>query len=430
MNLNKFVINCWSSLLTITATVTAICISNSVAVIAKTPSEVAQIAKQFTVQINSKVSDGSGFILFRDKNNYFVLTNNHVVRNNVAYNIRTSDGKTYPVTGSIGFQKQQNDPDLAIVSFSSQNSYPLATLGNSNQVQIGDPIFVYGYPSIGGLDGEARQPEFSTGYITSIRQAESGGYNLRFNATTWGGMSGGPVLNNNGEVIGVHGQGDNGIFQLPVFGQNGQLTRVITALPTGFNSAVPVNILIDLISKMKLNPSNWKANSNLSSNNHLLLQNPQSAEEYYIRGLTRADQGNTQDAITDYTKALRMNPNNAMAYLYRGHARYQLGDKQGAIADYDQAIRCNSNNGMAYLYRGFTHYQEGDKLEAIADYNQVLRFIPNNPIVYYNRGIVHFALEDMQSAKKDFEKAAELFQKQGNEKYYQNVFNKIRELQR
>lgn len=396
MNLNTSSINCLSSLLTITLTVTAIVINKPVVVIAKTAPEVAEIAKQTTVQINSELSDGTGFIIFRDKNNYFVLTNNHVVRDNVAYSIRTYDGKKYPVTGGISFQKQPNDPDLAIVSFNSQNSYPLAILGNSNQTQIGDPIFVYGYPTIGGLYGEARQPEFSPGYITSIRQGESEGYNLRFNVVTWGGMSGSPVLNNSGEVIGVHGQGDNGIFQLPVYDGDGKASQIITSIPTGFNSAVPINTLTDLIAKMKLNPSNRKLDSNLTSNNRPLLSNPQSAEDYYIRGLTCADQGHTQEAIADYTKALTINPNNAMAYLYRGHARYKQGDKQGAIADY----------------------------------NQVIRFNPNNPIVYYNRGIVYFALEDMQSAKADFEKAAALFQKHGNDRYYQNVLNKIRKLQR
>jgi serine protease Do len=431
MNLSTFGINCLSSLLTITATVTAIVISQPVVAIAKTAPEVAEIAKQITVQINSELSDGSGFIIYRDNNNYFVLTNNHVVRDKVAYSIRTSDGKKYPVTGGIGFQKQPNDPDLAIVSFNTQNSYPLAILGNSNQAQIGDPIFVYGYPSIGGLDGEARQAEFSPGYITSIRQNESAGYNLRFNAVTWGGMSGGPVLNNNGEVIGVHGRGDNGIFQLPVFGRDGKSSQqVITALPTGFNSAVPINTLIDLISKMKLSPSNGKVDSNLTLNNRPLLSNPQSAEDYYVRGLTRADQGENQEAIADYTKALTMNPSNAMAHLYRGHARYKEGDKQGAIADYNQVIRFNPNNGIAYLYRGFIRYQQGDKHKAIADYNQVIRFNPNNPIVYYNRGIVYFGIEDMQSAKNDFEKATELLQKNGDDGYYQNVLNKIRELQR
>ncbi|NJL10599.1 MAG: trypsin-like serine protease, partial [Calothrix sp. SM1_7_51] len=273
-----------------------------------------EIAKQITVQINSQSSDGTGFIIFRDKNNYYVLTNNHVVRENLAYSIRTHDGKKHPLTGGIGFQKQPNDPDLAIVSFNSQNNYPLAILGDSNQAQIGNPIFVYGYPSIGGLDGEARQAEFSPGYITSIRQGEAGGYNLRFNAVTWGGMSGSPVLTNNGEVIGVHGRGDNGIFRLPVLRLDGNSSQVITALPTGFNSAVPINILIDLISKIKPSSSNLKLDNNLTSNNQSLLSNPQSAEDYYIRGLTRADQGNTLEAVADYTKALRMNPNNAMAY--------------------------------------------------------------------------------------------------------------------
>ncbi|WYM03364.2 MAG: tetratricopeptide repeat protein [Gloeotrichia echinulata CP02] len=60
----------------------------------------------------------------------------------------------------------------------------------------------------------------------------------------------------------------------------------------------------------------------------------------------------------------------------------------------------------------------------------MMRFEPKNPIIYYNRGLVYFSLKNMQNAENDFKKAAELFQQQGNDSYYQNILNEIRTMQR
>ncbi|MGB3638508.1 MAG: tetratricopeptide repeat-containing serine protease family protein [Rivularia sp. (in: cyanobacteria)] len=395
MNLTIYPLNCLSNLLTATVTV-AVIISQSALVMAKTPREIADIAKPITVQINSRTSDGSGFIIGKSNNTYIVLTNSHVVKENVAYTISTYDGKQYPVTGAISFQIQENDPDLAILQFNSTNHYPVAVLGNSNQVTIGDGIYVYGYPSIGGRDGNSREAEFSPGYITSIRRNQSEGYNLRFNALTWGGMSGSPVLTTNAQVIGVHGQGDLGLTSVLVPDSSGKLSKVPLGLPTGFNSAVPINIFIDVISKTRLSLSDLKLENSLTKNNQLNLSNPKSAEEFYVRGLIRADQGKAKDAVADYTTALTINPNHTLAYFHRGIARYSLGDKQGAIADYNQVIRFDSKDAKAY----------------------------------YRRGITRFKLKDKQRAIEDFQKSAEMFRQQGNNKNYQNVLDTIRELQR
>lgn len=376
MKLTIYPVNWLSNLLTATATVAVIIVSQPVLVMAKTPREIAKIAKPITVQINSRSGDGSGFIVAKDKNTYIVLTNSHVVKENVAYTIGTYDGKKYPVTGVISFQVQQNDPDLAILRFNSPNQYPTAVLGNSNQVAVGDRIYVYGYPSIGGRTGNSREAEFSPGYITSIRRNPPQGYNLAFNAVTWGGMSGSPVLAGNGRVIGVHGAGDIGLTRVLAPDRSGRISRVLLGLPTGFNLAVPINTFINQISKSRLSLSSLKVENSPTKNNQLNLTNPLTAEEFYVRGLINAEKGNNKDAIADYTTALAINPNQPFAYFYRGIARYQMGHNQDAI------------------------------------------------------GFVRFGLEDKQTAIEDFEKAAELFRQQGNYKNYQNVLEAIQEFQR
>ncbi|BAZ04060.1 trypsin-like peptidase domain-containing protein [Calothrix sp. NIES-3974] len=397
MNLTIYPLNWFSSLLTTTVTAAVLIISQPVLVIANTPREIADIAKPITVRIDSQSGSGSGFIVAKNKDAYIVLTNSHVVKGNVAYTISTFDGKKYPVTAGISFQVKKDDPDLAILQFNSTNQYPVATLGNSDLVNIGDPIYIYGYPAIGGRRGNNREAEFSPGYITSIRQNEPQGYNLRFNALTWGGMSGSPVLNGNARVIGVHGQGDLGLAEGYLPDSSGRFSRVPLVLPTGFNSAIPINNFVDIISKSGLNLSDLNIDNNSATKtNQLNLSNPQTAEEFFVRGLIHAEKGDTWDAIADYTRALRINPNYTLAYYHRGIARYQMGYMTDAIADYNQIIRLDSKDARAY----------------------------------YNRGIVRFKLEDKRKAIRDFQISAELFQKQGDDSKYQNLMDTIQKLQR
>lgn len=79
----------------------------------------------------------------------------------------------------------------------------------------------------------------------------------------------------------------------------------------------------------------------------------------------------------------------------QGEAKYKQGDYQGAVAAYDRALQINPNLGGAYLSRGMTRAQGGDKPGAIAD----------------------------------FQKAADLFQKQGDKDSYERALNLLKKLQ-
>ena len=119
-------------LLTGTATVVTLVVSQSAIVLAKTAQQVAAIAEPITVQINSPLGDGSGVIIAKNGKVYTVLTVNHVVEDpNVKYTVRTSDGNSHPQTKIVRLQNDDKEPDLAIIQFESSQNYPIATLGNS-----------------------------------------------------------------------------------------------------------------------------------------------------------------------------------------------------------------------------------------------------------------------------------------------------------
>ncbi|KOP25458.1 hypothetical protein AMR41_17020 [Hapalosiphon sp. MRB220] len=74
--------------------------------------------------------------------------------------------------------------------------------------------------------------------------------------------------------------------------------------------------------------------------------------------------------MADYTQAIKINPNDADTYNNRGISRRKLEDNQGAIADYTQAIKIDPKNANAYYNRGIVHRNLGEKQSAIADFQK------------------------------------------------------------
>ena len=67
----------------------------------------------------------------------------------------------------------------------------------------------------------------------------------------------------------------------------------------------------------------------------------QSAKFFYKRGNNKADNGDLEGAISDYTKAIKLDPDFGDAYYNRGYQKKELEDDKGAISDFTEAIRIN-----------------------------------------------------------------------------------------
>ena len=61
------------------------------------------------------------------------------------------------------------------------------------------------------------------------------------------------------------------------------------------------------------------------------------ADAYHNRGLSHADSGDHDAAITDNTAAIRLNPEHALAYYGRGVSHEQMGNRAESEADYHRA---------------------------------------------------------------------------------------------
>src|ERR1700759_3870615 len=90
---------------------------------------------------------------------------------------------------------------------------------------------------------------------------------------------------------------------------------------------------------------------------------------YYDRGNAYYNIGDIDQAITDYTSAIRLNPQYVSALSNRGNAYGSKGDLDGAFADYSAALLIDPALRAAIANRAEPYLAKGDVDRAIADYN-------------------------------------------------------------
>ncbi|QQO11365.1 Do family serine endopeptidase [Breznakiella homolactica] len=140
---------------------------------------------------------GSGIIVRRDGDTYYVLTNQHVVGDATEISVATNDGNEYAAE-LIGDDSRK---DLAMVSFKSSESYPLAVLGDSDSVRVGDWAIAVGNP-LGFMSS------VTMGVVSAVGRTggPAGNINdfIQTDASINQGNSGGALVNIRGEVIGIN----------------------------------------------------------------------------------------------------------------------------------------------------------------------------------------------------------------------------------
>ena len=203
---------------------TAILVLIAVAATAQTPQQIAKKAIEATVLLVMQDADGGGLGLgsgfFVGKG--LVATNLHVIEDAAkGYVKRLGQETKYNIEGITA---TDDDNDLAILMVSLD--VPALSLSDSDAVQVGEAVYAVGNPR--GLDGT-----FSQGVISSIREFNTF-KRLQFTAPISPG-SGGPVLNEAGEVIGVtvetFSEGQNLNFAIPSVYLKALVQRTGIAIP-------------------------------------------------------------------------------------------------------------------------------------------------------------------------------------------------------
>jgi hypothetical protein len=171
----------------------------------KSSQEIAETVKNSIVLISyqNESGHGTGFIVPGPTGVCTVLTARHVVEGR-SLNLQTNDQKLHK-TNSI---QASPNLDLAVVTFQSAGEkcpYPSLNLGDSDSVKQTDQIYISGFPDRAGGGKLVRQ--FVRGSVSGLDVLDQG-YGISYDASTFGGMSGGPVLDTSGKVVAVHGKTD------------------------------------------------------------------------------------------------------------------------------------------------------------------------------------------------------------------------------
>jgi tetratricopeptide (TPR) repeat protein len=138
-----------------------------------------------------------------------------------------------------------------------------------------------------------------------------------------------------------------------------------------------------------------------------LLSQPQTPLEYVMLGTAKAQIGDSEGAICDYTTAISLNPRLVVAYNNRGNLRQHLEDMDGAIADFNTVLAIDSRSPIAYNNRAIVYSHLARYDEAIADYSRALSLQPNFTSVYNNRANAYCQMGDYAAAIADYSKSIE-----------------------
>src|SRR2546430_8641655 len=172
---------------------------------------------------------GSGIVLDTNGN---ILTNAHVIAGARQIQVTFSDGRTVNAT-LVG---SNTSADLAVIRVLAPSSLHPVSLGNSDSVRVGDAVYAIGSPF--GLSGSLSQ-----GIVSNLKQSGATSVGnlsglIQTDAAINPGNSGGPLVNAQGEVVGINTSIESPVdgnvrvgFAIPI----SQVKQLLSALEGGSN---------------------------------------------------------------------------------------------------------------------------------------------------------------------------------------------------
>ena len=376
---------------------------------------------------------GTGFFVARDK----IATNIHLLAgvDPVSVHVRVSDG-TRSIRGATAFDVKNN---LVILEITGEG-VPLP-LGDSDAVKIGDPI--------SGIDTFVRRYGFKDphGTVLGVRSTDKWfSTTLQPDST----VSGGPVLNSKGKVIGIEVMEGEFGYAIPSNALKVLLDKMDAVEPLAQWQQRDVIRIYSYVEQAKRKFGDDDHDGMIEVLTEAIKLNPKFATAYAGRGERKlsigkfaSEEGNVveaqrryRSATDDFDSALQLNSEFAAAYKNRaltkrllaeaetdtGNLKEARGYYNEAIADYAQVIKRVPSDAASYTGRGTARKNLG-KFEsetgnaaaaqrhyhaAIDDYTQAIKRKPDYAEAYHNRGLAKELLGQQEGASADFKKAETL----------------------
>jgi len=349
---------------------TTIAVVQPYAAHALSANQIQRMAEKFTVLIDG-VSPGSGVIVAREGETYYVLTAHHVVGTPDGYTIVTASGERYPVDYSRVVRLP--GVDLAVVAFNSRRPYPVATLASYAYDTSFRNVYTAGWTANrtrAFTAGILSDRSFSLALTQGLRQD---GYELFYSNLTQIGMSGGAVLDGEGRVIGIHGLAEGE--------EVNDGLRGITRIKRGFSSGIPISTFLNRVNQTGLRLS---LQLTYTAPSQVAIQQPDTIPAPLSSDASAVDWNN------------------------RGNQFYRLGQFDQALMALNQSVRLNPNSHAAWYDRGNVLFALKRPLEALESYDRAIQLKPDSYSVWRDRGVLLAVLNKFDAALGSFDKATEL----------------------
>jgi hypothetical protein len=193
---------------------------------------------------------GSGFVVTSDGK---IATNLHVIRNLRSGGVQLASGEKFDSFSVLAFDERK---DIAVIKIAGFD-LPTVSLGNSNSIQVGEPVLTMGSPL--GLQGSVTE-----GVVSSMRDDPFGGgfKMIQTDASVNPGNSGGPLVNQKGEVVGIVrykiGGSENLNFAVPINYLRGMLEVPPTVISLD-DLRVKLAKQTDVFQSSESFPTRWKS---------------------------------------------------------------------------------------------------------------------------------------------------------------------------
>lgn len=374
---------------------------------------------------NNQLSKQGSGVVIDDKG--YVVTNYHVLEGCERLEIHHIK-EIVPYVDIIGIDVEK---DILILKIKAQK-FPAIEIGDSEKLNIGQRVYAIGNPL--GFENT-----ISEGIISGLRSHEESGRSfIQITASISSGSSGGAVVNDKGELIGIStlsvSEGQNLNFAIPIHDVlsvslssylDKEIFKVFELFSKGLKAYFKndyTKAIKDYSNFIELYPNYDIVYSNrgnakykledyrgaIQDYNKAIEINPSNEINYFNRGISKNKLEDYNGALQDFDRAIKLNPNYIDAYNMRGVVKFNIEDYKGAIRDYNKAIELNPNFEDAYVNRGNANLALENCSSAIKDYNQAIKINPNDNVAYRNRGLAKLVLGDYYGACTDFSKAGEL----------------------
>jgi len=341
------------------------------------------------------ISQGSGFFV----RGAIVATNYHVISGSTyGYAKITGDGTSYSIAGIVGIDKAK---DLVLLKITGANGKAL-TLADISTVEVGEIVYALGNPR--GLEGT-----ISPGIVSGISLRDVGNENLiQITAPISPGSSGGPVVNKNGEVVGVasstlKGDGQNLNFAVP--------SPFLALLLASLKPVSPLGEIAPEISK-KENVTDADVCGNTPYPRDSSIGDPW---HYIFEGQDLLSRQKYIEAKEAFKLAVIKSPKMPEAYfsLSKGYSNlwrvYKREDCfRKLLISIKQALILKPKELDFRKYLALSLHLNNQFDEAMEVYREGIRILPNEPENYIGLANIYSELKKIAEAKSMLQKAVKL----------------------